>query len=68
MRTSATPSIDYHICFSEVVIVSVCCTNKNRVAKIVCSSFEMVLQTTKHTMIYPGSGLSMEVIALRPVF
>jgi hypothetical protein len=28
---------------------------------------EMVLQTTKHTMIYPGSGPSSEVIALRPM-
>jgi hypothetical protein len=47
--------------------VSVFCTGKNRVVKITRSSFEMVLQTTKHTMIYPDSGPSLEVIALRPM-
>jgi hypothetical protein len=36
------------------------------VVKIVCFSFEMVLRTTKHIMIYPGSGASSKVIALRP--
>jgi hypothetical protein len=45
-------------------IVSVFYTGKNRVVKITCSSFEMVLRTIKHTMIYPGSGPSLEVIAL----
>jgi hypothetical protein len=39
-------------------------TGKNMVVKIARSSFDMVLQTIKHTMIYPGSGLSSEVIAL----
>jgi hypothetical protein len=34
--------------------------------KIACSSFEVVLQTIKHTVIYPDSGPSLEVIALRP--
>jgi hypothetical protein len=47
-------------------IVSVFYTGKNRVVKIAYSSFEMVLQTTKHTMIYSNSGPSLEVIALRP--
>jgi hypothetical protein len=47
--------------------VSVFCTGKNRVVKITRSSSEMVLQTTKHTMIYPDSGPSLEVIALRPM-
>jgi hypothetical protein len=37
-----------------------------RVVKIACSCSEMVLQNTKHTMFYPGSGPSLEVIALRP--
>jgi hypothetical protein len=37
-----------------------------RVVKMMCSSSEMVLQTTKHTMIYPGSGPSLKVIVLRP--
>jgi hypothetical protein len=37
-----------------------------RVVKIVCSSSKVVLQIMKHTVIYPGSGLSLEVIALRP--
>jgi hypothetical protein len=48
-------------------IVGVFCTSKNRVVKIVHSNFEMVLQTTKHTMIYPSSGTSLKVIALHPV-
>jgi hypothetical protein len=38
---------------------------KDRVVKIARSSFEVVLQTTKHMVIYPGSGPSLEVIALR---
>jgi hypothetical protein len=44
--------------------VSVFCTGMNRVVKITRSSSKMVLRTTKHTMIYPGSGSSLEVIAL----
>jgi acid stress-induced BolA-like protein IbaG/YrbA len=47
--------------------VGVFCTGKNRMVKIVCSSFEMVLRTTKHTMIYHSSNTSLEVIALHPV-
>jgi hypothetical protein len=39
---------------------------KYSVVKIACSSSEVVLQTMKHTMIYPGSGPSLEVVALRP--
>jgi hypothetical protein len=39
---------------------------KNRVVKIARSSSEMVLRTTKNTMIYPGPGPSLEVIALHP--
>jgi hypothetical protein len=35
-----------------------------RVVKIARSNFEVVLQITKHTIIYPGSGSSSEVIAL----
>jgi hypothetical protein len=46
--------------------IDVFCTDKNRVVKIMCSSSEMILQTTKHTMIYPGSGSSLEIIALCP--
>jgi hypothetical protein len=34
--------------------------------KIMCSSAEVVLRTTKHTVSYPGSEPSLEVIALRP--
>jgi hypothetical protein len=49
-----------------VPTIGVFCTGKNRVVKITCSSSEVVLQTTKHTMIYHGSGPSLEVIALRP--
>jgi hypothetical protein len=35
-----------------------------RVVKIMRSSSEVVLQTTKHTVIYPGSGPSSKIIAL----
>jgi hypothetical protein len=38
-----------------------------RVVNIVRSCSDMVLQTIKHTMIYPSSGPSLEVIALRLV-
>jgi hypothetical protein len=38
-----------------------------RVVKIVRSYSKVVLRTTKRTMVYPGSGPSLEVIALRPV-
>jgi hypothetical protein len=41
-------------------------TGKNRVVKILRFSSEMVLRTTKHIMIYPGSGPSSDVIVLRP--
>jgi hypothetical protein len=37
------------------------------VVKITHSSSEVVLQTMKHTMIYPDSCPFSEVIALRPV-
>jgi hypothetical protein len=37
-----------------------------RVVKITHSYFKVVLRTTKHTIVYHGSGPSMEVIALRP--
>jgi hypothetical protein len=40
-------------------LVSVFYTSKNRVVKIMCSSYEAVLQTENHTMIYPGSGPSL---------
>jgi hypothetical protein len=38
------------------------------VVKIAHSSFKVVLRTMKHTMIYPGSDPSSEVIALYLVF
>jgi hypothetical protein len=41
-------------------------TGKKKVVKITCSSSDVVLQTTKHTVIYPGPGPSLEVIALHP--
>jgi carbamate kinase len=46
--------------------VGVVFIDKNRVVKIVHSSSDVVLQTTKHIMIYHGSGPSLGVIALRP--
>jgi hypothetical protein len=36
-----------------------------KVVKIALSYFKVVLQTTKHTIFYLGSGPSLEVIALR---
>jgi hypothetical protein len=42
------------------------CTSKNRVVEIAHSSFEMVLRTTKHTVIYPSLCSSSEVIAICP--
>jgi hypothetical protein len=36
------------------------------VVNITRSCSEVVLRTIKHTMVYPGSGPSLEVIALRP--
>jgi hypothetical protein len=46
--------------------VSVFRTGKNRMVKIVRSSFEMVLRTIKHTMIFSGSVPYLKVIALHP--
>jgi hypothetical protein len=40
------------------------CTAKNRVVKITCSGSKTILRTTKHTMIYSGSGPSSEVIVI----
>jgi hypothetical protein len=37
-----------------------------RVVKIARSYSKVVVRTTKHTIVYPGSGPSLEVIALRP--
>jgi hypothetical protein len=48
-------------------IVGVFCTGRNRVVKIAHSSSEVVLQTTKHMVIYPSSRPSLEVISLRPM-
>jgi hypothetical protein len=39
---------------------------KYRVVNIVHSSSEVVMRTMKHTVIYPGSDPSLEVIALCP--
>jgi hypothetical protein len=41
--------------------------SKYRVVKITSSCSEVVMRTIKHTMFYPGSCHSLEVIALRPV-
>jgi hypothetical protein len=57
---------EYVLLKSVSGLVGVFCTNKNRVVKIACSNCEIVLRTTKHTMIYPDSGPFLEVIALRP--
>jgi hypothetical protein len=47
-------------------VVSVFYTGKNRVVKITHPNSEVVLRTTKHTMIYLGSGPLLEVISLHP--
>jgi hypothetical protein len=47
-------------------LVGVFCTSKNKMVKITRSNSEVVLRTIKHIMIYPGSGPSLEVIALCP--
>jgi hypothetical protein len=48
------------------LLTSSALTNYGEV-NIVCSSFEVVMQTMKYTMIYLGSSPSSEVIALRPL-
>jgi hypothetical protein len=53
--------------YRVLVIVGVFYTGKNRVVKIARTSSEMILWTTKHTMIYLGSVSSLKVIALHPV-
>jgi hypothetical protein len=57
--------MDY--CALNEVTVGVFYTSKNRVVRITHSSSEVVLRTTKNTMIYPDSGPSLEVIALHSV-
>jgi hypothetical protein len=37
-----------------------------RVVRIVCSYSKVVLRTTKHTIVYSGSGPSLKVIVLHP--
>jgi hypothetical protein len=39
---------------------------RNRVVRIERSNSEMVLRTIEHTIIYPGSNSSLEIITLRP--
>jgi hypothetical protein len=50
-----------HIPLPHVPTIGVFCTGPNRVINIACSSSEMVLRTTKHSMIQPGLGPSLEV-------
>jgi hypothetical protein len=47
--------------------VGIFCTGKNWVVKKVHSSSKVVLRITKHTVIYPDSGSSSKVTALRTV-
>jgi hypothetical protein len=60
----AKNEFDFNV--KKIRSVGVFCTGKNRVINIVRFSSMIVLQTMKHTMIYPGSGPSLEVIALCP--
>jgi hypothetical protein len=56
------------VLWNGLMPVGVFCTGERyRVVKITHSSFEVVLLTTKHTMIYPDSDPSLEVIALHTV-
>jgi hypothetical protein len=48
-------------------IVGVFSPTRYRVVRITCSSSEVVLQTIKHTIVYPGSGPTLEVIALHSI-
>jgi hypothetical protein len=49
---------------SSKLDVDVFYIGKNSVVKITRSNSEVVLRTIKHMIIYPGSGPSLEVIAL----
>jgi hypothetical protein len=52
---------------SKAFILSVfSATVKYMVVKTTRSSFDVVLRTTKHIVIYPGSGPCSEIIVLRP--
>jgi hypothetical protein len=51
---------------SSVQTVGVFSLARYRVVKITRSYSEVVLRTTKHTIIYPGSDPSLKVIALCP--
>jgi hypothetical protein len=54
-------------CFWQRISVSVIfALARYRLVKIVHSSSEVVLRTTKHMVIYPDSGPSSKVIALHP--
>jgi hypothetical protein len=53
--------------FHVFIFVCVFCTGRIQGGQIAHSYSEVVLLTTKHTMVYPGSGPSSEVIALCPV-
>jgi hypothetical protein len=55
-----------HLLLRSCSFVGVFTPARYRVVKIACSCSEVVLWTTKHTMVYPGSSPSLEVIALRP--
>jgi hypothetical protein len=64
-------SLDYNLLsvsqLCEMGYIGVFYTGKNRLVKITYSSPEVVLRTTKHTVIYPNSGPSLEAIAQHPV-
>jgi hypothetical protein len=60
-------SLHLDVSHSEVGILSVFfAPARYRVVKITHSYSEVVLWTTKHTIVYRSSGPSVEVIALRP--
>jgi hypothetical protein len=50
------------------ISVIVFCTDKNRVIKIVRFSFDRVLWTINHIMIYPDLVPFLKLIGRRPVF
>jgi hypothetical protein len=54
-------------CITFVRVISVFTPVRYTLVKIAHSSFEVLLRTMKHTVIYPSSGPSSEVIALYPV-
>jgi aromatic ring-opening dioxygenase LigB subunit len=53
--------------WSSIVVLVFFALARYRVVKIARSSYEVVLRTTKHMVIYPGSGPLIEGNTLHPM-